>query len=376
MHAGSPLGPFASPDDLSRGRVYPEEEHPYRTKYQRDRDRIIHSKAFRRLEYKTQVFVNHEDGNYRTRLTHTLEVMQIARTISRALGLNEDLTEAIALGHDIGHPPFGHTGEATMNRLTQDCGGFEHNLQGLRIVDELEELYGKFPGLNLTYEVREGILKYKPNRNVEIPEMFRGNAAPTLEAQVVDMADEIAYSSHDIDDGLASGLISLQGLVEVPLARDCVGEIEKETGPDVALPILIKAFVRKLINTLVSDVIVHTAERLNAEHIENPEAARSKTFYLVGLSVEMAPKNKALNAFLMNNLYRHPKVLRMGKKASRVLESLFSAYQESPQLLPVEVQQKMKSQRDIRKIADYIASMTDRFVLEEYAKLFDPFEKF
>ncbi|MDY7017497.1 MAG: deoxyguanosinetriphosphate triphosphohydrolase [Nitrospirota bacterium] len=376
MHAGNPLGPFASPDDLSRGRVYPEEEHPYRTKYQRDRDRIIHSKAFRRLEYKTQVFVNHEDGNYRTRLTHTLEVMQIARTISRALGLNEDLTEAIALGHDIGHPPFGHTGEATMNRLTQDCGGFEHNLQGLRIVDELEELYGKFPGLNLTYEVREGILKYKPNRNVEIPEMFRGNAAPTLEAQVVDMADEIAYSSHDIDDGLASGLISLQGLVEVPLARDCVGEIEKETGSDVALPILIKAFVRKLINNLVSDVIVHTAERLNTEHIENPEAARSKTFYLVGLSVEMAPKNNALNAFLMNNLYRHPKVLRMGKKASRVLESLFSAYQESPQLLPVEVQQKMKSQRDTRKIADYIASMTDRFVLEEYAKLFDPFEKF
>jgi dGTPase len=263
-----------------------------------------------------------------------------------------------------------------MNRLTQDCGGFEHNLQGLRIVDELEELYGKFPGLNLTYEVREGILKYKPNRNVEIPEMFRGNAAPTLEAQVVDMADEIAYSSHDIDDGLASGLIGLQGLVEVPLARDCVGEIEKEMGPDVALPILIKAFVRKLINNLVSDVIVHTAERLNAEHIENPEAARSKTFYLVGLSVEMAHKNKALNAFLMNNLYRHPKVLRMGKKAARVLESLFSTYQESPQLLPVEVQQKMKSQSDTRKIADYISSMTDRFVLEEYAKLFDPFEKF
>lgn len=376
MHAGSPLEPFASSDNLSRGRVYPEEEHPYRTIYQRDRDRIVHSKAFRRLEYKTQVFVNHEDGNYRTRLTHTLEVMQIARTISRALGLNEDLTEAIALGHDIGHPPFGHTGEATMNRLTQDCGGFEHNLQGLRIVDELEELYGKFPGLNLTYEVREGILKYKPNRNVEIPEMFRGNAAPTLEAQVVDMADEIAYSSHDIDDGLASGLIGLQGLMEVPIVQDCLKEIEKERGLDFALPIVIKAIVRKLINTLVSDVIEHTLKRLKDERIENLEAVRRKTYYLVELSEEMASKNKDLNAFLMNNLYRHPKVLRMGKKASKVLESLFSTYQESPQLLPVEVQQKMKNPCDLREIADYIASMTDRFVLEEYAKLFDPFEKF
>lgn len=374
LSQGLPLKPYAMLEELSRGRAHPENEHPYRLKFQRDRDRIIHSKAFRRLEYKTQVFVNHEDGNYRTRLTHTLEVMQIARTIARALGLNEDLTEAIALGHDIGHPPFGHTGEQTMNQLLKDNGGFEHNLQGLRIVDELEELYGEFPGLNLTFEVREGILKYKPNRHVKIPEEFQGATAPTIEAQVVDMADEIAYSSHDIDDGLTSGLLNLEELLRVPIVQDIMENIKKEPS-NPPLPIWVKTLVRKLINQLVSDVITHTQEALRLHSIKKADDARKLTHYLVGFSDDMELKNKDLKSFLMTNLYRHHKVLRMAKKASRILESLFQAYHESPQLLPLQVQRKLKHQNDLRPIADYLASMTDRLVLEEHKKLFDPFEK-
>ncbi|RKZ23567.1 deoxyguanosinetriphosphate triphosphohydrolase [bacterium] len=364
------LASYAMKSGETRGRKYEEEPPRFRTHYQRDRDRIIHSTAFRRLEYKTQVFVNHEGDYYRTRLTHTIEVQQVARTIARALRLNEDLTEAISLAHDIGHTPFGHAGEEMLHELMKDDGGFEHNLQGLRVVDVLEEKYPDFPGLNLTYETREGIIKHKTSYDAPSPPPeFDPSLSPTLEAQVVNIADEIAYNSHDLDDGLKAGYLTLEQLDEVPLWREIFEKIkikDKEKR--------IYATVRMLISMQIEDVIRATEERIRKLGIESVEDVRHAPV-LVGFSEEMEEKNKKLKEFLMKNLYRHYKVLKMQEKAKRYIKALFDVYLSEPRQLPEQFQKRIGKDGKKRVICDYIAGMTDRFAQEEYARLFLPYEK-
>jgi len=364
------LASYAMKSGETRGRKYEEEPPRFRTHYQRDRDRIIHSTAFRRLEYKTQVFVNHEGDYYRTRLTHTIEVQQVARTIARALRLNEDLTEAISLAHDIGHTPFGHAGEEMLHELMKDDGGFEHNLQGLRVVDVLEEKYPDFPGLNLTYETREGIIKHKTSYDAPSPPPeFDPSLSPTLEAQVVNIADEIAYNSHDLDDGLKAGYLTLEQLDEVPLWREIFEKIkikDKEKR--------IYATVRVLISMQIEDVIRATEERIRKLGIESVEDVRHAPV-LVGFSDEMEEKNKKLKEFLMKNLYRHYKVLKMQEKAKRYIKALFDVYLSEPRQLPEQFQKRIGKDGKKRVICDYIAGMTDRFAQEEYARLFLPYEK-
>ncbi|RKZ20763.1 deoxyguanosinetriphosphate triphosphohydrolase, partial [bacterium] len=318
----------------------------------------------------TQVFVNHEGDYYRTRLTHTIEVQQVARTIARALRLNEDLTEAISLAHDIGHTPFGHAGEEMLHELMKDDGGFEHNLQGLRVVDVLEEKYPDFPGLNLTYETREGIIKHKTSYDAPSPPPeFDPSLSPTLEAQVVNIADEIAYNSHDLDDGLKAGYLTLEQLDEVPLWREIFEKIkikDKEKR--------IYATVRVLISMQIEDVIRATEERIRKLGIESVEDVRHAPV-LVGFSEEMEEKNKKLKEFLMKNLYRHYKVLKMQEKAKRYIKALFDVYLSEPRQLPEQFQKRIGKDGKKRVICDYIAGMTDRFAQEEYARLFLPYEK-
>lgn len=365
------LAPYAMKSSKSEGREFPEKEHPYRTCFQRDRDRIIHSNAFRRLEYKTQVFVYHEGDHFRTRLTHSLEGAQIARTIARSLGLHEDLSEAIILAHDLGHTPFGHSGEVVLNRLMRNFGGFEHNRQSLRIVTVLEDRYPDFPGLNLTYEVREGLAKHqstydKPNAQTS----FKKKGNPTLEAQLVNIADEIAYSNHDLDDGLRSGLITLHQLNKIKLWKE---NFDKNKAHDDK--IRIRQTIRAIINAFVTDLIVQTEENLKSANIKNCEDVRSTKIKLVTLSRHFDVKNRELKGFLREKMYKHYRVERMADKANRILESLFSTYVSNPRILPPEVYEKAKKTEPERTICDYIAGMTDRFALEEYKKLFDPTEK-
>ena len=362
------LAPYAMKSAESEGREYPEEEHPFRACFQRDRDRIIHSNAFRRLEYKTQVFVYHEGDHYRTRLTHSIEGSQIARTITRALRLNEDLSEAIILAHDLGHTPFGHSGEVVLNRLMKEHGGYEHNRQSLRIVTLLEDRYPEFPGLNLTYEVREGLAKHQtsydqPNAQASIKK--KGNA--TLEAQIANLADEIAYTNHDLDDGLRSGLITLEQLKGIELWRKFY---EKEKGSE---KIKIRQAVKSIINAYVTDLVTQTEENLKS--IKNMGDVRSSKPKLVGLSEKFDKKSRELKGFLRENMYKHYRVERMADKAERILENLFKTYLKNPKILPPEVYEKVKKGESERTICDYIAGMTDRFALEEYKKLFDPHEK-
>ena len=356
------LAPYAAKSKGTRGRVYPEEEHPSRSVYQRDRDRIIHSNAFRKLEYKTQVFVNHEGDYYRTRLTHTLEVVQIAVSIARSLRLNEDLTEAIALAHDIGHTPFGHAGENVLRELMQDFGGFEHNQQGLRVVDLLEQRYPDFKGLNLSYETREGIAKHKTPFD-QIDKEFK-NKQPTLEAQVVNLADEIAYDSHDLDDGLTAKLINEEQLLEIKIWREIYEPLSKK--------ILKYQTIKSLINLTTTDLITESERRLKS--IESMEEVR-KSVRLISFSKEVANQRQGLKKFLFKNLYCHYRVMRMVNKAQRFIKQLFESYLEKPKQLPFTCQQKIAEQGLERVICDYIAGMTDRFALEEYKKLFDPYEK-
>jgi dGTPase len=383
--ATAPLAAYAAHDDRTRGRFYPEPSPGYRSEYQRDRDRIVHSTAFRRLVYKTQVFVNHEGDLYRTRLTHSVEVAQIARTIARAMRLNETLTEAICLAHDLGHTPFGHAGQDALNDCMRDYGGFEHNLQSLRVVEELEERYAEFPGLNLTFEVREGILKHCSVRNAarlgEIGLRFINREQPSLEAQLANVADEIAYNNHDLDDGLRAGLLSLDDLAEVTIFRRHYNAVLARY-PGLAGRRLIHEVVRRMINEVVTDLIDTTSAAIAKAAPADIDAVRKLPAMLVGFGSAVADDHLELKQFLRKNLYRHYRVLRMTTKANKVVASLFAAFMEKPELMPPEHwEHAQKLQGDegdagrARAVADYIAGMTDRFAILEYDRLFDPSER-
>jgi dGTPase len=364
------LASFAQHSANSRGRRHEEGEHPYRTAFQRDRDRIIHSSAFRRLQYKTQVFVNHEGDYYRTRITHTLEVAQIARTVARALGLNPDLTEAVALAHDIGHGPFGHCGERVLNDLMKIDGGFEHNVQSYRIVTMLEDKYPDFRGLNLTDEVLEGIDKHKAR--MDVPN--GGDAGQhSLEAQIVDRSDEIAYTSHDVDDGLTSGLLEWDGLEELAIWRDHAAAA-RGIKPVMRSEKLKFHIVRGVINELVSDLLKETSDRIEKLGVKTCEDVRRQPEELAGFSGAVRARHLELKSFLFDHLYRHHRVLRIEAKSEQVIRTLFKLYEDNPDILPPNTRQKIREKSDAprRIICDYIAGMTDRFAIEEYEKLTQP----
>lgn len=384
MNTATGLAAYAADTATSRGRRYPEPAPNYRSEFQRDRDRIIHSAAFRRLEYKTQVFVNHEGDLFRTRLTHSIEVAQIARSIARALQLNEDLTEAISLAHDLGHTPFGHAGQDALNACMQDHGGFEHNLQSLRVVEELEERYADFPGLNLTFEAREGILKHcsqgKARELGELGERFLSRTQPSLEAQLTNLADGIAYNSHDVDDGLRSGLISLEQLGEIKLFQQQYDEVRSRY-PDLHQRRKIHEVVRRLINCQVVDLITTSKARLVQLNPASLQVIREQSEPLIVFSNEMRELNLELKRFLRQHLYRHYRVHRMSAKAGRVIRDLFDAFFQDPRLLPVEAQatlsrlkQEQGTMGQARGVADYIAGMTDRYAIREHGRIYNPEE--
>jgi dGTPase len=376
------LAPYAAHPGQSRGRRHPEPAAGFRSEYQRDRDRIVHSAAFRRLEYKTQVFVNHEGDLFRTRLTHSIEVAQIARTIARVLGLNEDLSEAIALAHDLGHTPFGHAGQDALDECMQPHGGFEHNIQSLRVVDKLEEKYAGFDGLNLTFETREGVLKHcskaKAQELGDVGERFLTGGQPSLEAQLANLADEIAYNNHDVDDGLRAGLVSLEQLMAVPLFRRFADDVAGHH-PGLSPKRLRHEVVRRMINHLVSDLVEHSRAQLRQAAPADVGAVRAAGRPLLGFSPEVREQNLELKRFLHQHLYRHYRVHRMTAKARRVVQALFQAFMADPRLLPSKVQQaatrlqaKAGDSGQARAVADYIAGMTDRYAIDEYERIFEP----
>ncbi len=376
------LAAWAANDDRSRGRRYEEAAPTYRGEFQRDRDRIIHSTAFRRLVYKTQVFVNHEGDLYRTRLTHSIEVAQIARTIARAMQLNETLAEAICLAHDLGHTPFGHAGQDALNDCMRNYGGFEHNLQSLRVVDELEERYAAFPGLNLTFETREGILKHCSVNNArqlgDVGERFLRREQPSLEAQIANLADEIAYNTHDLDDGLRAGLLTIEELREVPLFRR-QHDIVMATYPEVSDRRLIHEVVRRMINYVVTDLIETSSAAIADAAPEDVDAVRKHSSALIGFSDGVRAEHLELKRYLRDHVYRHYRVLRMTNKANTVIHGLFETFFARPELLPPEHSESardMESQSGemgrARAVADYVAGMTDRYAIVEYERLFDP----
>ena len=366
---------YAADPAASKGRAYAEPGPGRRNQFQRDRDRIIHSSAFRRLEYKTQVFVNHEGDMFRTRLTHSIEVAQIGRTIARALRLNEDLTEAICLAHDLGHTPFGHAGQDALNECMRDYGGFEHNFQSLRVVDRLEEKYAEFPGLNLTYETREGILKHCSRRNArrigELGHRFLRGGRPSLEAQIANLADEVAYNNHDVDDGLREEMLRLEPLAECELiARHY--EIAQSKWPRLPPRRLRHEIIRGMINTLVEDLVTHSQaaiDRLAPSRIDDIRAASAP---LIALSPEILRQHKQLKKYLLENLYRHERVRAMAERAAATVKTLFHAYMNDPALLNEKFQARLRRQAAAEKprvIADYIAGMTDRFALSEQERI-------
>ncbi len=369
------LAPYAMKSKDSRGRKYPENEHPYRSVYQRDRDRIIHSTAFRRLEYKTQVFVNHEGDYYRTRLTHTIEVSQIARSIARVLNLNEDLAEAISLAHDLGHTPFGHSGEDALKKLMEGHGGFEHNLHGLRVVDILEQKYPDFPGLNLSWEVKESIVKHVSPPNVaSAAAEYNTNERPLLEAQIVDKADSIAYDNHDLDDSLKAGIITDGELQSVELWRETQKKVkQKHVISDNA--ILIAQTIKTLIDIEVTDLLENTLSIVKREGIRAVGDVRGYPGLIVSFSPELSEQKKKLQAFLFKNVYQHYRVARMSDKAKRFVEELFAAFIKNPRQLPLEYQRWVEKAGLYQGVCDYIAGMTDRFAQDEYKKLFYPYER-
>ena len=369
------LAPFAAHDALSRGRRYQEPKPEYRTEYQRDRDRVIHSTAFRRLVYKTQVFVNHEGDLYRTRLTHSLEVTQIARTIARALYLNETLVEAIALSHDLGHTPFGHAGQDSLNDCMNEYGGFEHNLQSLRVVDELEVKYAEFSGLNLSFETREGILKHCSIKNArelgDVGERFLKGEQFSLEAQVANIADAIAYNNHDVDDGLRSGFISIDQLREQQLFQIYYEETLQKYSKIESRQLRYET-IRRMINAQVNDLINTTNNRLKELNLDSIDTVRKHSSPIVGFSDVMLEQHIELKSFLMKNLYRHEKVLEMTSQAKAVIELLFQQYMEQPKKMSEEFYQKAlmcKYKNKARIVADYISGMTDRFAIREHKRL-------
>ena len=376
------LAPYAATMSRSRGRHHPEPPPTYRSEYQRDRDRIIHCGAFRRLEYKTQVFVNHEGDMFRTRLTHSIEVAQIGRTIARTLRLNEDLTEAIALAHDLGHTPFGHAGQDALNACMKEYGGFEHNLQSLRVIDELEERYADFVGLNLTFESREGILKHcalgKAMELGDVGQRFINKQQPGLEAQLANVADEIAYNSHDVDDGLRSGLITLEQLQEVRLFRE-QHEAVQQTFTDLAQRRAIYETVRRMINVQVTDLVEASRARLRAAAPADIDAVRRQPAPLIGFSDAMREHNLEMKRFLRKHLYQHYRVRRMSAKAQRVIHGLFEVFMDDQQLLPPEyaargalLHETQGEAGHARAVADYIAGMTDRYAIAEYERVLNP----
>ena len=369
------LAPFASLSRESRGRRHPEAEPPHRTAFQRDRDRIIHATSFRRLEYKTQVFIYHEGDHYRNRLTHSLETAQVGRSLARMLGLNEDLVETVSLAHDLGHPPFGHAGERILDGMMRGFGGFEHNRQSLRVVEVIEHRYPGFRGLNLTWEAREGLAKHRTDYDAPDPGDYAPGALASLEAQVVNLADEIAYTAHDLDDGIASELISFRMLAEAPLWMECYREAE-EAGPGEPARLLCAGAIRNIIGSLVSDCAVATLAALEEMGIRSPDAARTAARAAVCFSPAMAEQFQGLKGFLNRTLYHHYRVRRMEVKAERVLGELFSAYVEDPGLLPPGIRVHINGAPPERIICDYLAGMTDRYSIREYQKLFDLTEKF
>lgn len=367
------LAPYGMRSKNSKGRAYLDSEPDYRTAFQRDRDRILHTTAFRRLEYKTQVFINYEGDYFRTRLTHTLEVAQIGRTLARALGGNEDLVEAICLAHDLGHSPFGHSGETALTRLMKDTGGFDHNKQSLRIVTELEQRYPEFPGLNLTWEVREGIVKHESEYDIsdarELNPELRGN----LETQIANVADELAYTTHDLDDGLRSGMINPQILEGIAL-----WQILKETfnwrGP-ILDDVERHRMIRHLVGLMVTDMIQATDQRLKTSGVKSALELQKLSYNVIGYSEDMQRRNRELKDFLYQKLYRHYRVVRMQVKAENIIKNLFEAYKNEPAMLPTHYQKIVALRGLERTICDYIAGMTDRFAIEEHQRLFDPFLK-
>ncbi len=368
--------PYAARDETSRGRRYPEPPPAYRGEFQRDRDRIIHCAAFRRLEYKTQVFVNHEGDLFRTRLTHSIEVAQIGRSVARALRLNEDLTEAIALAHDLGHTPFGHAGQDALNECMREFGGFEHNLQSLRVVEVLEERYAEFPGLNLTFEAREGILKHcsvaKARELGELGRRFLEKGQPSLEAQLVNVADEIAYNHHDIDDGIRSELLTVEQLCEVALFARHYYEV-RQRYPDLTPRRAVYETLRRMINGVVTDLIETSRARLVQAGVHSIEEVRRQPEPLIGYSEEVRAQSLELKRFLRRHLYAHERVRRVTDEAVQVIKDLFAAFMADEQLLPPQYREKVHAAVGVgdraRVVADYIAGMTDRYAYREHARL-------
>lgn len=367
------LAPYGMRSKDTKGRAYLDTEPEYRTSFQRDRDRILHTTAFRRLEYKTQVFINFEGDHFRTRLTHTLEVAQIGRTLSRALGGNEDLVEAICLAHDLGHSPFGHSGEVALARLMKDYGGFDHNKQSLRIVTELEQRYPEFPGLNLTWEVREGMVKHESEYDISDARDFQPDLRGNLETQIANVADELAYTTHDLDDGLRSGMINPQMLEGVAL-WNILQETYNWRGP-ILSDMERHRMIRHLVGIMVTDMVTATDKRLKENKVNSPTDIQKLKVNVVGYSEDMQRRNRELKDFLYAKLYRHNRVVRMQVKAEKTISDIFHAYRAEPAMLPEHVQFFVEKRGLERTICDYIAGMTDRYAVEEHQKLFNPLEK-
>ena len=364
------LASYAIHSKDSKGRLHPEEEADFRPRFQRDRERILHTTAFRRLEYKTQVFINHEGDYYRTRLTHTLEVAQIGRSIARSLGLNEDLVETICLAHDLGHPPFGHSGENALARLMKDFGGFNHNSQSLRIVTVLEARYPDFSGLNLSWEVLEGMVKHETDYDIAEAKQFNPELRGHLEAQIANLADDLAYTSHDLDDGLRSGMITpnqLDGIALWEIINESIGRRRSETLDSLSR----HQIIRRLINFEVTDLIQSTDRYLRRSNVKTALDVQKLPFNVAGFSEDMYRRNRELKDFLFSNLYRHYRVVRMAAKSEIIVTELFNIYQANPKTLPTEVQEFIPERGLERTICDYIAGMTDRFAIDEYKRLFD-----
>ncbi len=369
-HESITVAPYGLRARHSKGRAYPEDEPRDRTAFQRDRDRVLHTTAFRRLEYKTQVFVNYEGDYYRTRLTHTLEVAQIGRSVARSLGANEDLVEAICLAHDLGHPPFGHSGEVALNKLMADHNGFDHNKQSLRIVTKLEHRYPNFPGLNLTWETREGIVKHETEYDTADASSYEPDLRGHLEAQITNAADELAYTAHDLDDGLRSGLITTELLDGAGLWEATKASVGWTGGP---LDDLTRhRLIRRLIGLEVADLVAAASARIDASGAQSALDLQMLDHNVIGWSPELTAKNRELKSILFNNMYRHYRVVRMATKAENFLTALFQAYIAEPAQLPPSAHEHIDEVGHHRAVCDYIAGMTDRYALDEHAKLFDP----
>jgi dGTPase len=368
------LAPWAARSGESRGRKYPDEEHAYRTAFQRDRERVLHTTAFRRLQGKTQVFVVTEGDYFRTRITHTMEVAQIGRSIARALGANEDLVEGICLAHDLGHPPFGHSGEATLSTLMEKYGGFDHNQHSYRIITELEQRFPDFPGLNLTYEFREGIVKHETDYDVVGQHAYESHLRGTVECQIASVADELAYNAHDLDDGLRAGLLNPDDMTDLGWWKRTMESLGMKVGEPFT-DLLRHRFVRRLIGLLSTDLVQEAAKRIDAARVNGVDDVRHHKELLVTFPDATLKLNREWKAYLYEHMYRHYRVMRMHTKSARVLEDLFHTYNADPRILPDSTRAKLDGRPVERVVCDYIAGMTDRFALDEHARLFDPRER-